>query len=394
MALAEARRRALAAQGFGAPRPRGVVGAAHVRAVIDRIGLLQLDAVQVLVRAHYLPLFSRLGPYDRDLLDRLAYRDRELFEYWGHEASLLPVRLHPLLRWRMAREPWEAVAKVLRAQPDVVDRLLARIDAEGPLAASDLQVADGRRGAWWGWGTTKHVLEWLFRTGRLTTADRRRFERVYDRPERVLSRDVLDAPVPSPDDARRELLLLSARALGVATATDLADYYRLHAPTARALVEGLVADGRLRRTRVEGWAHDAFLLPDAGPAPPRVGARALLAPFDPLVFARARTERLFGFRYRIEIYVPARRRRHGYYVLPFLLDEALAARVDLQADRARGALVVRAAHLEPGRDPARVSDALAPELHAMARWLDLDRVVVERRGAFAPAVRAAVRAGA
>ena len=391
MALAEARRRALVAQGFGDPRPKGTVGLDHVRQTIDRVGLLQLDSVQVLVRAHYLPLFSRLGPYERDLLDRLAYRDRELFEYWGHEASLLPVRLQPLLRWRMDRKPWAAVAALLRKQPDAGEALLRRIDAEGPLAASDVKVADGRRGAWWGWDTTKHLLEWLFYTGRLTTADRRRFERVYERPERVLPRAVLDAPSPSPDDARRELLLLSARALGVATATDLADYYRLHKPTARALVEGLAADGRLRRVRVEGIAHDAFVLPEATPGPRAVRARALLAPFDPLVFERARTERLFGFRYRIEIYVPAPKRTYGYYVLPFLLDEALVARVDLKADRAREALVVRAAHLEPGHDPARVSDALASELRSMARWLDLPRVVVERRGALHAPLRAALR---
>jgi len=393
MPLAEARRRALVAQGFGAPRPRGPVGVHHVRRAIDRVGLLQLDSVQVLVRAHYLPLFSRLGPYDRDLLDRLAYRDRELFEYWGHEASLLPLRLHPLLRWRMARKPWAAVEALLRKQPDAGDALLARIDAEGPLTASDVKVADGRRGSWWGWGTTKHLLEWLFWTGRLTTADRRRFERVYERPERVLPRVVLDAPTPSPDDARRELLLLSARALGVATATDLADYYRLHKPTARALVEGLAADGRLRRVRVEGVAHDAFVLPDAPPAPRAVRARALLAPFDPLVFERARTERLFGFRYRLEIYVPAPQRTYGYYVLPFLLDEALVARVDLKADRAREALVVRAAHLEPGAPAEPVVDALAGELRAMARWLDLSRVVVERRGALHAPLRAALRSG-
>jgi uncharacterized protein YcaQ len=393
LSLEEARRRALAAQGLTEPRPRGEVGPAHVRRTVDRLGLVQLDSVQVLVRSHYLPVFSRLGPYDRGHLDRLAYRDRVLFEYWGHEASLLPVRLHPLLRWRMARPAWPAVAALLRARPDAAEAVLRRIDAEGPLTASDVG-GDPRQGSWWGWGPTKHVLEWLFRTGRLTAADRRGFERVYDRAERVLPREVLDAPTPSPDDARRELLLLSAKALGVATARELADYYRLHKPTARALVEGLAAEGRLRRVRVEGVPHDAFLLPDAPPAPRRVAARALLAPFDPLVFERDRTERLFGFRYRLEIYVPAGRRVFGYYVLPFLLDDALVARVDLKADRAREALVVRAAHLEPGRDAERVAEALAAELADMARWLALPRVVVERRGVLAAPLRAAVRRGA
>lgn len=276
MSLAEARARALAAQGFASPRPRGVVGLASVRDTVDRLGLVQLDSVQVLVRSHYLPVFSRLGPYDRAHLDRLAYRDRALFEYWGHEASLLPVRLHPLLRWRMQRKPWAEVDALLRARPDAAEALLRRIDAEGPLTASDVG-DDPRQGAWWGWGPTKHLLEWLFRSGRLTAADRRGFERVYDRPERVLPREVLDAPTPPPDDARRELLLLSARALGVATALELADYYRLHKPTARTLVEGLAAEGRLRCVRVEGVPHDAFLLPDA-PAPPRrVAARAARA---------------------------------------------------------------------------------------------------------------------
>lgn len=393
MSLAEARARVLAAQGFTKARPRGAVGVAHVRRTVDRLGLLQLDSVQVLVRSHYLPVFSRLGPYDRGHLDRLAYRDRALFEYWGHEASLLPVRLHPLLRWRMHRKPWAAVAALLRSKPDAAEAVLRRIDAEGPLTSSDVG-GDPRQGAWWGWGPTKHVLEWLFRTGRLTAADRRGFERVYDRPERVLPREVLDAPTPSPDDAHRELLLLSAKALGVATAGELADYYRLHKPTARAHVEGLTADGRLRRVRVEGVPHDAFLLPDAPPPPRRVAARALLAPFDPLVFERDRTERLFGFRFRLELYVPAAKRVHGYYVLPFLLDDALVARVDLKADRAREALVVRAAHLEPGRDAERVATALAAELADVARWLGLPRVVVERRGALTVPLRAAVRGGA
>ena len=389
--LAEARRTALAAQGFAEARPQGPVGTAHVRKTIDRLGLLQMDSIQVLVRAHYLPLFSRLGPYDRTILDRLAYEHRELFEYWGHEASLLPTRLHPLLRWRMERAPWAAMAKIQRERPGAVEEALSALDARGPLSASEVFPGERGKGSWWGWGTGKHVLEWLFYTGRLSTTERRRFERVYDRTERVLPPEVTSRPAPAPEDAKRELLRLSAQALGIATARDLADYYRIHKPTARALIEGMVADGRLERVRVEGWRDDAFVLPGTRAPRKAVVARSLLSPFDSLVWERARTERLFGFHYRIEVYTPAAKRRFGYYVLPFLLDEALVARVDLKADRATRTLRVQSAHLEPGQDPERVRGPLHDELATMARWLDLDRVTVGRKGAFASALRSAAR---
>lgn len=365
-------------------------------AVVSRLGVVQLDSISVLVRAHYLPAFSRLGPYDRAHLDGLAYEDRVVFEHWGHEASLLPVDLYPLLRWRMeAKRPWPGIAALLRDEPDAIDATLRRIERDGPLSASDLAEVTGGRGAgggWWSWGAAKHLLEWLFATGRLGTAGRRAgFERVYDLVERVLPRAALAAPVPSPDEARKALLLRSAAALGVATAADLADYYRLHRPTARTLVEALAAEGRLRRVRVEGWAVDAFVRPDARAPTRPVRGHALLAPFDPLVWDRARTERLFGFRYRLEVYVPAPRRVHGYYVLPFLLDDALVARVDLKADRARDALVVRATHFEPGADADAVAPALADELFALAAWLGLPRVVVAPRGTHHGALRAATR---
>ena len=385
----DARRASLSAQGFAERRPSGRVDARHVRRTIDRVGLLQMDSIQVLVRAHYLPLFSRLGPYDRTLLDRLAYEKRELFEYWGHEASLLPTRLHPLLRWRMERKPWASLAKIQRERPEAVEAALAAIDARGPLTASEVFPGERGQGSWWGWGTGKHVLEWLFYTGKLSTTERRRFERVYDRTERVLPAHVVATPAPTPDDAKRELLLASARALGIGTARDLADYYRLHKPTARGLLASLVEQGRLERVRVEGWREEAFVVPGTRPPRAPVAARSLLSPFDSLIWERARTERLFGFRYRIEVYTPAAKRRYGYYVLPFLLDEALVARVDLKADRERKTLRVQAAHLEPGQDPERVRGPLREELATMARWLGLDRVVVARKGGFAPALRSA-----
>ncbi len=389
----EARALALSAQGFDVGRPLAAPRVEDVLATVERVRLLQLDSVNVLVRAHYLPLFSRLGPYDPALLDQLTYERRALFEFWAHEASILPVRFHPLLRWRMERKAWPSLDRIRRKRPEYVEAVLRELATRGPLGTSDLTDGGGRAGAWWGWGEGKHVLEWLFATGRVTTAARRRFERIYDLAERVLPADVLAATTPAADDAKRALLLESAAALGVGTAGDLADYFRLHRPTARTLVEGLAAEGRLERVRVEGWKDSAFRLPGTR-APGRVPrATALVSPFDSLVFERARTERLFGFHYRLEIYTPAAKRRYGYYVLPFLLDGAIVSRLDLKADRERGRLLVRAAHLEPGAEAERTATALAPELARMAGWLGLRKVVVERKGTLAAALRSAVASG-
>jgi uncharacterized protein YcaQ len=388
----EARRIVLEAQGFSDARPRGEPRERHVHAVLDRIRLLQIDSVNVLVRAHYLPLFSRLGPYDRTMVDRLAYEKRELFEFWGHAATLLPARFQPLLRWRMERKAWPDLERLHREKPGFVDSVLAEITTRGPLAASELTDAGARAGAWWGWGDGKHVLEWLFATGRVTTATRRNFERIYDLTERVLPADLLSAPTPAPDDAKKALLVESAHALGVATARELADYFRIHGPTARTLVAELAEAGALRRVRVQGWAHPAFAPPGLRVPRRAASARALISPFDPLVFERARAQRIFDFSYRIEIYTPEAKRVYGYYVLPFLFDGDLAARVDLKADRATGRLLVHAAHLEPGRHAPRVADALAHELREVARWLDLSRVVVARKGNLAPRLRAALAA--
>ena len=376
ISLAAARRIALAAQGFDAPRP-AAVGAAHLRRTLERLALHQIDSVNVLVRAHYLPAFSRLGPYDRTLIDRAAWGrriERRLFEYWAHEASLLPLALHPLLRWRMARaERGEAGWKSMRAfaheRRAEAEAVLARLSADGPLAASDFEHGKSRSG-WWEWGATKRTLEYLFFAGRITTATRRgSFERVYDLTERVIPKAILALPAPDEADAQRRLVEISARALGVAAATDLRDYFRLGPEETRTAIAALVEEGTLLPVAVETWRQPAYLHAEAH-HPRRIRGQALLAPFDPLIWERARTERLFGFRYRIEIYTPAAKRVHGYYVLPFLMDEKLVARADLKSDRQRGRLVVRNVHLEPGAPP-ETRERLAPELALMAEWLGL-----------------------
>lgn len=376
----EARRIALTAQGLGIRPPPDGIAIQRMRREIGRLGLLQIDSVNVLVRAHYMPLFSRLGSYDRGALDALAIaRSKCFFEYWGHEASLLPIDLQPLLRWRMdrAREGhgvWDRLRPFAGERRAEADALLARIEREGPLAASDVSGPKASKGMWV-WSDAKHALEWLFWAGLVASTHRRgSFERVYDLPERVLPRSVLGRPTPDPADARRELVARSAEALGVATAHDLRDYYRLQPTEARLPIEQLVEEGVLVPVTVRGWQQQAYLHRDARPGRRHRGA-ALLSPFDPLVWHRPRTERLFGFRYRLEIYTPAHKREHGYYVLPFLMDGALVARVDLKADRKAGALVVLRTHLEPDAPPETM-DRLLGELRSMATWLGLQDVVL------------------
>jgi len=384
LTLAVARRIALAAQGFTDRAPRGLPDRRHLRRVLGRTQLLQIDSVNVFERAHYLPLFSRLGPYDKALVDRAAYRDRELFEYWGHEASLLPVAVHPLLRWRMARaealeEGWGGPLRIMRERPEFVAEVLRRVEQEGPVTAGALHGGATSGSPWWGWNDTKVALELLFWSGRVATATRRSFERVYDVTERVLPAEVLAVPTPSREDAQRELVRLAARAHGVATERDLRDYFRLRVEEARAAVVDLVEAGELLPAAVEGWRQPAYLWVGTA-VPRRVSASALLSPFDPLVWERSRASRLFGFDYRIEIYTPAAKRVHGYYVLPFLHDERLQARVDLKADRKAGVLRVLAAWLEPGSDPDHIGSALAVQLRRAADWQGLGAVVVEPRG--------------
>jgi uncharacterized protein YcaQ len=346
--------------------------------VLKRVGLLQIDSVNVLSRAHYLPLFSRLGPYRHELLDRASHRaPRRLFEYWGHEASLLPVELHPLLRWRMERaasDAWGGMLRVKRDRPELIDRLLEEVRERGPIAASELAEEQPQRsGPWWGWSDVKRALEWLFWSGRLTSARRRNFARLYDLPERVMPKGEHETPTPPVADAQRELVRIAARSLGVAAERDLRDYFRLPTDETKTRITELVEAGDLREVEVEGWGRTAGYLASGARVPRSVDAKALIGPFDSLIWERSRVRRLFGFDYRLEIYVPAPKRRHGYYVLPFLLGDRLAARVDLKADRAAGVLRVRAQHLED-EAPPETDAALDAELKSMARWLGLDGV--------------------
>jgi uncharacterized protein YcaQ len=393
LGAAEARRVALGATGLAAARPDAAAGGRQLRALVERLGVVQIDSVNVLQRAHYLPAFTRLGPYPLEALDRLAhYAPRRLFEYWGHEASLLPVRLQPHLRWRMdraAHDAWGGMRRIQRERPDLVARVLDHVRERGPISASDIaaeEEADAPRktGPWWDWSDVKRAIEFLFWSGQVTSARRRGFERLYDVPERVIPKAVLDTPTPPVDEAQRELVRTAARAFGVATERDLRDYYRLPVAEARARVAELAEAGELLPVAVDGWRETAYLHRDAK-VPRQARAAALVGPFDPLIWERPRVERLFGFRYRIEIYVPARKRVHGYYVLPFLLGDALVARVDLKADRQAGALLVQSAFAEPDA-PAETAEALRAELATMAAWLGLDGVSVQPRGDLAAAL--------
>jgi uncharacterized protein len=378
LSIAEARRIALAAQGFADPRPRAKADRRHLKRTLGRVGLMQIDSVNVLVRSHYLPLFSRLGDYDAALLEDAAYgRKRMLFEYWGHEASLLPLETQPLLRWRMARAnagvgTWGRVARAIAEQPDLLERLRNEIAARGPMAASAFDGARGK-GSWWGWSDVKIGLEALFWSGAITTAYRKGFERVYDLPERVLPPAILAIPTPSEEDAQRELVRIAARATGIAAERDLRDYFRLDLADARARVAELVESGELQPVTVEGVRGPRYLARGTT-IPRRIAARALLSPFDSLVWERARNRELFAFDFRLEIYTPAHKRVHGYYVLPFLLGDRLVARVDLKHDRQAGILRAIAIHVEPGIRRPDIMPDLREELTAMAAWLGAEKV--------------------
>jgi uncharacterized protein YcaQ len=390
LSIGEARRIALAAQGLSSSRPTRV-GAAALAEMFRRVQLVQIDSVNVLCRSQELPVWARLGPHDRRLLPR-AIEKRAVFEYWAHAACLAPVELQPMLRWRMAEAfqngGWRSLVSLGRKKPEYVKAVLDEIRARGPLAASEMSDAATKRrpGQWWSWGDHKRALELLFWSGALTTTRRTsQFERVYDLTERVLPATVLAAPTPSVEDAQRTLVERAARALGVGTASDIADYFRIRT-TARARIAELVEAGTLVPVAVEGWKHPAYLHRDAA-MPKRADAMALLSPFDSLVWERKRTERLFDFHYRIEIYTPPAKRRFGYYVLPFLLGDRLAARIDLKSDREANALIVHAAATERGTKPSIVAGPLAAELRAMATWLGLERIVVGKKGDLAGLLR-------
>ncbi|WP_293900939.1 winged helix-turn-helix domain-containing protein [Phenylobacterium sp.] len=386
----EARRIALAAQGFGASR-EGEVGRRQLVRLVERLGVIQIDSVNVVSRTHYLPAFSRLGAYPRALLEDIAWgRKRPLFEYWAHEASLLPLVSQPLFRWRMedARAgvgTWKGIARFLRERREFVDRALDEIARRGPLSASDLEIGVKGAGGWWGWSEAKRAVECLFWAGELTTATRRgTFERVYGLPDKVLPKAIRDTPTPPRDEAQRQLVMIAARAMGIGTERDLRDYFRMPVADTKARLTELIEAGALTPVTVKGWREPAYLDP-AARRPRKIEHTALLSPFDNLIWFRERTERMFGVRIRLEIYTPAEKRTHGYYVLPFLEDDAITARVDLKADRKAGVLVVQASHAEPWATKATAVN-LAGELKRMAGWLGLERVRVEPRGDLAGAL--------
>ncbi len=398
ISLKSARRLALTAQGFSGapPAPGKTTRWQALSKVIDNLNLLQIDSVNVLSRSHYLPVFSRLGSYDKTVLDKhtLAAKNRRCFEYWAHEASILPHRYQPLLRWRMddARHGtgiYKGLVEFARNKQQVIADTLEKVRAEGPLRPRDFGQPAVRSGEWWGWNENKTALEYLFWTGDVTTASRDGFERLYDVPERVLPDDIHTAVSPARADAIRELARHSARALGISTETDIRDYFRLPVADARRAVAELVESGELHMVEVKGWTKPGYIWHAAKSS--RSFERAtVLSPFDPLVWNRDRAERLFDFRYRIEIYTPAPKRQFGYYVLPFLIGEQLSGRLCMKADRQAGILRINTAWHEDGVDAGSASEAIAPALHDMSRWLGLERLEIAGQGNMATALKAAV----
>ena len=382
----QARRIALRAQGFGASPARGGAGWQRVQTAVSRMRLLQLDSVNVFLRSHYLPLYARVGSYDRSMLDRRAFgaRHRPFFEYWAHEASLLPLTLHPLFRWRMAQAAkgkglYREMTEFVRDNRPYLNAVLAEVASRGHLSARELTDPGSRNGPWWGWSRGKMALEYLFWTGEVTTASRRGFERIYGLTEQVIPASVLALPTPAPEEALRALLRHSAEALGVASERDLRDYFRLPLRESRQALAELLEAGSLQEVPVDGWGKPAFMPADCR-LPRKIEATAFLSPFDPLVWERTRAKRLFGFDYKLEIYTPAPKRKFGYYVVPFLLGDSIVARLDLKSDRQAGLLRVLGAFGEKGRDRGLVLAALSRELPRLAEWLGLAGVKVEPKG--------------
>ena len=391
LSISQARRIALAAQGFADPAPAGTVDRRHLRRVMGRLKLLQLDSVPVVVRTQYLPPFSRLGRYDRALLDRIAYADDEWFEAWAHEASLVPVTDEPLLRWQKQRaeqgHTWRGLVELARRERAYVADVLAQV-AERPLAAGELADPRRRSGEWWGSRSLGSMaLDWLFRIGAVGIRRRGNFVKEFDLLERIVPAEVLARPTPSAEEAQRELLVHSAEALGVGTAGDLIDYYRLPVREGRVRLGEVVEASAIDTVMVEGWTEPAYMHPRAR-LPRSVDSLTVLSPFDPIVWNRARAARLWDFDYRIEIYVPAAKRTYGYYVLPVLDGGELVARLDLKTDRASRVLRVQGAFSEPGVDQPELAERLRPHLQELARFVGVAGVNYGTRGDLVSALRA------
>lgn len=396
ISINQARRIALGAQGFSQARPRGRVDRRHLRKVMGRLQLLQLDSVPTVIRTQYMPLFSRLGPYRVELLDELAYDADEWFEAWSHEASLLPVEMEPWLRWSKQRaregESWGRLHTLVQKDPGYVQSVLGEVKARGPLAAAELSDPRPRSGSWWGSRSGGSiVLDWLFRIGEVGVRRTRGFAKQFDLLERIVPEEILRRPTPSFESSLDELLLRAARAHGVATADCLVDYFRLPVRPAKARLAALVEDGKLIACDVDGWKSGVYRDPDAI-LPRSIDCTALLSPFDPVVWNRKRIDGLFGFDYRIEIYTPAAKRKYGYYVLPLLVGDRLAARFDLKTDRDHGTLRVLAAHVEPGEDVALVASSAAGELRELMQFVGARQLQVAQKGNLAKALRSEVAA--
>jgi hypothetical protein len=389
VSLASARRIALGAQGFADPRPKGRVDRRHFRRVLDRMGLIQIDSVNVLVRSQELPLFARLGPHPRTMISD-ATKSGELFEYWVHEASHVDMAHYQLHRWKMMLEhKWGRWWTLEERRPGYVDEVYRRIADDGPVVSGDLSERVEKKGPWWDWDDAKVALEHLFWKGRVSVTRRTDFARIYDLTERVIPAEVLARPDVPEAEARKQLLELAARHHGIASFTDLTDYHRQANQACKPLVAELVEEGTLREVEVEGWKKPAYVHHQAR-IPRRISACALLSPFDPIVWNRDRAMRLFGFHYRIEIYTPQPKRIYGYYVLPILWGDSIVGRLDMKSDRQGGALLIQGSFTEPGVPAGALADDLAPELLAMAQWLGLDRVEVLPRGDLASTLRDAV----
>ena len=387
LSIEEVRRVAIDSQGLASPRPTGPPNLGHLRRAIRKMGVLQIDSVNVVERAHHLTMFSRLGPHDSGLLWR-ALDERLLFEYWARMASFSPIEDFPLFRHRMDRYAdgnSKRVRELNAKAPGYVEAVYDQVAARGPLAPADLDEPGNRGGPWWGWGQGKVALEYLFAAGRVTVSHRRNFSRYYDVTERVIPSEYLDMDSIPPEEATKRLLLQAAAALGVGTGRDITDYYAIRGAEGSAGLKSLIADGSLIEVEVEGWP--ATYMHARANIPRAIQACALINPFDPLMWNRDRIERIHGFHYRVEIYVPAPKRVHGYYVFPFLLGEDLVARVDLKADRASKVLHVHGGFLEPGADPVHVSHELVAELREMARWLRLDEIAIGSKGDLARHLR-------